>query len=790
MASLRRGVAPSMSTVLESALRYISRGWSVFPVGGNKRPLAAWESYQRRIATEDEVKAWYDQWTNAGLAIVTGKISGLVVLDIDPGHGGEASLKKLLKDRVLTASDLETSSVTTQSGGTHYYFRYPSDTERVPNARGLWPGIDVRADGGYVVAPPTLGETGKLYTWNGAGDAPEGLQYLPDALADALAKRGTKQTLSDEVKSELLSPQSEGGRHDAMLKLVGHFAAIGETRAASWRIISLWNDKNTPPIVPEELHRQFEDMWSRFVVVEAEATLEEAVEAVRNAVAEGGDSKILLQTVLEGRKLSRIDHAKWRERLSDEFKFGKGYFDNLVIRLGHAESKDDVPDEYAPVEVTGERAEVAKELLQRPSFLYEVLQTVARIGLVQEEANALLTYLAGSSRCLDDPINLMVMGESATGKSQVILTVLELFPNEEKLVLVGMTPKAIIYDPRPLRHKIIVLLELAGGEAANLHIRTFQSEKLIKYNTVEKDPITGKNTTVMYVKEGPAAWMSTTTRLSHDIQNESRNWPIFPDASVTQSWKVAESQTRPPGRLSDDEMLPYWDAQRMLAAEGLGIAYPTEIHQVILSFIKERNPNIRAVFRRDNLRIREMMRASAFVYQWQRPLVNGEVIPDIRDYYMLYRIAHKSFEQSIDPVLYRAEIRDTVLVVHELFAATGEGVKPKDIRAALLAKGYTSPLNTMRDWMEKAKTAGALEHELWHGFFPVGMPPVVAKPPPPGQDEAILEEPQLLPDPTDVLERVVDEHPELAHWEHFEFVDPIDGEPVRTSPPEKPRKRR
>ena len=455
-----------MSTVVEAAIKYASRGWSVFPVGGNKRPLASWEAFQRRIATEEEITAWYDHWHNAGLAIATGRISGLVVLDIDPKHGGEDSLKKLLKDKRLTKGDLETSSVTTQSGGTHYYFKYPEEIERIPNARGLWQGIDVRADGGYVVAPPTLGETGKLYEWNG-GDLSGGLQYLPEILIEELAKRGTKQTLTDMAKSELLSPQAEGGRHDAMLRLVGHFAAIGETRAASWRIISLWNDKNTPPIEGDELLRQFEDMWGRFVVVEEEATLEEAVEAVRVAVAEGGDSKILLQTVLEGRKLSRIEHAKWRERLADEFRFTKGFFDSLVVRLGHTESKSDPIDEFAAVEVTGERAEAAKALLQRPSFLYEVLQMVASMGLVQEQANALLTYLAGSSRCLEEPINLMVMGESAAGKSHVIMTTIELFPEEEKIVLVGMTPKSIIYDPRPLRHKLIVILELPGADAAH-----------------------------------------------------------------------------------------------------------------------------------------------------------------------------------------------------------------------------------------------------------------------------------------------------------------------------------
>ena len=81
---------------LEAALGYLRRGWSAIPIEPRgKRPLVAWLEFQDRAATPAEVEEWFARWPEANVGIVTGHVSGLVVLDVDPAHGGADSLARL-----------------------------------------------------------------------------------------------------------------------------------------------------------------------------------------------------------------------------------------------------------------------------------------------------------------------------------------------------------------------------------------------------------------------------------------------------------------------------------------------------------------------------------------------------------------------------------------------------------------------------------------------------------------------------------------------------------------------
>ena len=148
----------------EYVLSYVKKGWSLVPLKGKVPTIKNWTHLPP--TTEDQGKEYLAQ---GNVGIRTGEISGLVVLDVDPKHGGDESLERLNHDFS------NVPMVRTGSGGRHYYFKYPPTGLR--NSTGaLGPGLDIRGDGGQVVCPPSIHpETGNEYVWEKPEDG-----ILPD----------------------------------------------------------------------------------------------------------------------------------------------------------------------------------------------------------------------------------------------------------------------------------------------------------------------------------------------------------------------------------------------------------------------------------------------------------------------------------------------------------------------------------------------------------------------------------------------------------------------------------
>jgi hypothetical protein len=179
---------------IEIALRYLARAWSILPLRAHdKRPLIIWEPLQSARPSAEEVVGWFNHWANANIGIVTGEISNLIVIDIDPEHGGDASLDRLELQFGRLPSTIE---AITGGEGRHLYFAHPGGL--IGNRTGLAQGIDLRGDGGYIAAPPSIHPSGRPYAW-AAGRSPEDvtLAALPRWVLLPSGGARARRTLAD-----------------------------------------------------------------------------------------------------------------------------------------------------------------------------------------------------------------------------------------------------------------------------------------------------------------------------------------------------------------------------------------------------------------------------------------------------------------------------------------------------------------------------------------------------------------------------------------------------------------
>jgi hypothetical protein len=170
-----------MGARLDAALSYADQARSIIPVEpGGKLPAIEWKRYQAERATPSRIEHWW-QRADWNVGVVTGQISNLVVVDVDHRHGGSSTLAKLQADHGCVS----TAEVATPNG-VHLWFAHPGG-RRIPNSAGLLgPGLDVRGDGGFVVAPPSIRGNG-AYSWCGLFEQLASAANLPAWLESLLA---------------------------------------------------------------------------------------------------------------------------------------------------------------------------------------------------------------------------------------------------------------------------------------------------------------------------------------------------------------------------------------------------------------------------------------------------------------------------------------------------------------------------------------------------------------------------------------------------------------------------
>ncbi|MFN8180132.1 MAG: phage/plasmid primase, P4 family [bacterium] len=270
--------ASSNAVMLDASLDLAARGWSVLPLHSiadgactcGKADCARAGKHPRtksgvKDATSDhqKIREWWARWPSANLGVATGRPSGVVVLDVDPRHGGDESLAALEREHGPLPATLWSR---TGSGGRHFVFVRPDSDVR--NAVGVRPGLDVRADGGFVVAPPSLHASGERYEWQvplGSAIAPPP-KWLLDGLRgrrlDSAGGAGSPDAASANGSSPLVVPR--GTRNNTYTSLAGGFRARGLSLEAALDAILRTNAEQDEPSPAEDVEEVVRGVYGRY----------------------------------------------------------------------------------------------------------------------------------------------------------------------------------------------------------------------------------------------------------------------------------------------------------------------------------------------------------------------------------------------------------------------------------------------------------------------------------------------------------------------------------------------
>jgi DNA primase catalytic core len=308
----------------------------------------------------------------------------------------------------------------------------------------------------------------------------------------------------------------------------------------------------------------------------------------------------------------------------------------------------------AGVTITPEESEEALALLKDPKLLKHILADFAHCGVVGEETNKLIGYLAATSRKLESPLAVMVQSSSAAGKSSLMEAVLAFMPEEDKVQYSAMTGQSLFYmGAMDLKHKILALAEEEGAARASYALKLLQSEGTLSIASTGKDPESGKLVTQEYRVEGPVMIFSTTTAIDHDEELLNRCLTLAVDESREQTRAIHRLQREKRtleglfARRSRERILrQHCNAQRLLRPLAVRNPYADR-----LTF-----PDERTRLRRDHEKYLTLIDTIALLHQHQRVLRTAEqdgecleyVEVTLDDIEVANRLAHEALGRSLD----------------------------------------------------------------------------------------------------------------------------------------------
>ena len=307
------------------------------------------------------------------------------------------------------------------------------------------------------------------------------------------------------------------------------------------------------------------------------------------------------------------------------------------------------------IAISDEASAAAMELLEDPRLLDRILKDFERCGVVGEETNKQVGYLAAISRCLKTPLAVMVQSSSAAGKSSLMESILAFVPEEHCIEYSAMTGQSLFYmAEKDLKHKVLAIAEEEGASRAAYALKLLQSEGALTIASTGKDPATGRLVTHQYRVEGPVMIFLTTTAidLDEELLNRCLVLTVNEDREQTQAIHRLQREAHTlEGLLAQQErediLKVHQNAQRLL--KPLSVVNPYARN---LTF-----PDSLTRTRRDHTKYLTLIDSITLLHQYQRlvktaPDHRGRNVSFIEvakdDICVANRLAHEVLGRSLD----------------------------------------------------------------------------------------------------------------------------------------------
>ena len=215
----------------------------------------------------------------------------------------------------------------------------------------------------------------------------------------------------------------------------------------------------------------------------------------------------------------------------------------LAVEQAQMELVQPVEKLATAVTLSPEERDEALKWLREPNLIGRLREAFHLAGIIGEETNTLVAYLAGVSRKLERPLAIIIQSASAAGKTTLMDAVLSFFPEEERVKYSAMTGQSLYYlGETSLKNKILAVVEEAGAEKASYALKLLQSEGELTIASTGKDPATGKMVTQEYHVEGPVMIFLTTTAIDLDEELQNRCLTLAVDESAEQTGRIHQLQ--------------------------------------------------------------------------------------------------------------------------------------------------------------------------------------------------------------------------------------------------------